>query len=402
MLDNKSIYFPAVSVGSFLNTLKDNQLHPLANQSFRFYNKNENPIFYYPNILISAGHNFKKDSATDLNYNVADTCVLGDSGGFQIATGVLDRKVDEVRGDIFNWLENNSTYALNIDTPLYDIDSVNDPRFNERIKMTVENFTYFYTHKKHQTKFLNVLQGKNEKLLEAWYSQIKEFDFEGGWAIGGVRDHIYLILQSFFFLWYKGEIEKYNNKNALIHILGFSKLSSLHYILYLQKKLNLLGYDIKISFDSSYPFITAGYGHYFVFNKKTGMTNMSMSNTIIKNKEHINLETELPCSCPICKNVTFKDIWKGSSDTGFASEAYSIIGVHNFYKFLDHKKHMENILNTECISIYKSIFNENDFKVFNFIDRAFEADNSFEYVVNNKIQLVKLLEEQDLVKKSLF
>ena len=54
-INNKTIYFPSISVGAQKEGLKKDFKH-LNGKSFRFYNKDT--IYHYPYLLISAGHNY--------------------------------------------------------------------------------------------------------------------------------------------------------------------------------------------------------------------------------------------------------------------------------------------------------------------------------------------------------
>jgi len=400
MLNNLSIYFPAMSVGTQLTCMEKNYAHIKSKKSFRFYEKDS--LFYHPYLLISAGHNFKKNTMDALKYDLNTTLVLGDSGGYQIGSEKLVL-TDELRNNLFNWLENNTNYAINLDIPPYGAYSNRKKGiFEDNTSVSVKNFEFFKKNASGKTKYLNVLHGRGRKDLDYWYERVKDFNFEGGWSIGSVFGNIYFILLSFFYLWEKGEIEKCSNLNALIHILGFSRNASLYIILYLQEKLNEKDINVKISYDSSSPFMLAAYGKYTMFSKKDGSSPISFSNSIIKNKESINLDLNLFCKCPVCKDMKLQDLFSFSTETGYKTEFYYYLSMHNFYAFLDYKEKMENLLLTANTSIYESLFTQKDFALFRIIDQAFNEKNSSEFIEKNKIQIATLTDDESIVMKSFF
>src|SRR5262249_24634658 len=135
--------------------------------------------------------------------------VMGDSGGYQVATGALkdtngwaalSRKTDiiarlwrdsDVKARILNWLDAHCDYAMTLDMPLW----VKLPRYKASpyhhcslgllTELTVENLRYISDRRGvvGNCKFLNVIQGNNETEEQHWYQKVRDFDFEG-WAFG--------------------------------------------------------------------------------------------------------------------------------------------------------------------------------------------------------------------------
>lgn len=401
MLDNKTIYFPAMSAGTQISALEKDIKHFKNEKSYRTYD--DNSFFDYPYILISAGHNYKKNTAKIINYDLTkkDNILLGDSGGYQVATGVTPF-TEKFRDDIFYWLENNTNYALNLDIPTWNLKSHETDEFKKRVLLSKKNFEYFMEHKSGSTKYMNVLQGRTLNELERWYDVIKDFYFEGGWGIGGSSPNLFLLFQSFFFLYEKGEFHKHAGKKALIHILGYSKIKNLYIILYLQQKLNELGIDIQITYDSSTPFLQAAYGRYVAFIRKEGVNYMSFLNSVIKEKQFINLDELLPCKCPLCIDITYKDIFQFTTETGFSSEFYYLLGNHNLYHFIQHKIVLERLLSLGNKDILATVFNVEDMRIFNFIDECFNVEKPTEYINRNRILLSKFFDELSISKKTFF
>lgn len=398
MINNKSIYFPAISWNSHLKMMT-NYEHIKTGKNFDFWNTGYK-IFYHPYLLVSAGILFKTepDLSKIMNFDTSKGILLGDSGGFQLANNIIKYTEENIHL-ILKWLEKNTNYALNIDFPTYLSSKYkcNQELFKKNLNISCKNFRYFKENGTGTTKFLNVLHGRDLKSLNTWYDAVKDFDFDGGWAVGGTSVNLYFVLQSFFYLYEKGEIEKLNGKNSLIHFLGYSKYKTQPYIFYLQDKLNRMNLDIRISYDSSTFWKTAGFGHYYLYNKRTGPSLMKLSNNIVYKNSKINKEIELPCSCPICNGITYQDLINLNGDREIFSEyIYMYMAIHNLYLNFDYKKVMENVILSDNEEIIDSVFNTQDKVIFNIIDKAFEAKSPFNYIQQSK----KLITNSELKDKN--
>lgn len=408
-MNNKSVYIPAHS-GRYQNsTFLHDRKHLLnTDKSLRYYNSDG--IYYYPYILVSAGPWYKKKNyANEIGIDLKKTLMLGDSGGYQLATGVL-KYTPSVVEEIFNWLENNTNYAINLDLPMYinsDVKLIENKENKEyKIKISKENFDYFYKNQSGKTKYLNVLHGRTLEDLDLWYDAVKEYDFPGGWAIGGAAINNFYILQSFFYLYEKGRLHEFKDTKALLHILGFSRLQSLYVPLYLQKKLNEKDVNIKITFDSSAPTQLAIRGQYIFdlpgrrqllnFNKKTGI---------------IDKDIKLPCNCPVCKGVSYKSfcdhcIEEVNNEFTYKNDFYCILSLHNTYKYLEYVSKIDTILNTGSTEHYRDLFNEHQLTTIDIINKAFEAESPLKFILEHEDYLKKgkqgLDEEAEITKHTLF
>jgi len=411
-----SSYLPAFSA-SALNSLTKNEIHP-SGKTYQIYK--EDGIFNYNKFLFSSGHILKslpklKDNLEiDLNSNL----VLGDSGGFQIATEKLKYN-DEVRKTIFNWLEYNTNYAMNLDLPPY-VSSNNKKRgnnyFDNQLKQSVDNFKFFESNQSGATKFLNILHGRTKEDLEKWYSSVKDFNFSGGWSIGSVSVNIFYILQSFFYLYDMGEFDKINNRNTLIHILGFSKINKILFVSYLQKKLREYNYDINITFDSSTFAFTASFGNYYFDLVVEGTKRIVFSNT----RNYDNIDEYFPCDCPICKNMKIKDILGNREEgKGFSSSQYAFISFHNLYRTLCYKEFLDRSLGlldmSEIDNMIETGKEENNneeenkrkdisfldtktLRIFQIIDKAFKLKGkSFDFIQNSYIEITSSFNKQKVL-----
>jgi hypothetical protein len=209
--------------------------------------------------------------------------VVGDSGGYQIATGklkelkgwakqvndpqALERRWLEnisIRDRILRWLDRYSDYAMTLDMPLFILKEKKSPFRNlsadQLIELSYENLRYFADNRGKATgakaKFLNVLQDAGDGSGEAWYKRVKDFDFEG-WAFGGdTKKGIEPLLK-----WVRRLLDdgKIHSKTEWLPVLMMSPPINSVLLTALQKRLReILGNTITVSYDSSSPFQTSG------------------------------------------------------------------------------------------------------------------------------------------------
>jgi len=95
-------------------------------------------LFYYPTALYSSGHSYWDPAQSDIQEAMVQkrdknaTVIVGDSGGYQIATGVLKwpwqkkdnqtsqdwmKDKDAIRMKILRWLEHSCDYSMVLDVP---------------------------------------------------------------------------------------------------------------------------------------------------------------------------------------------------------------------------------------------------------------------------------------------
>jgi len=398
----KAIYLPAYTFTG-LATLKKNLKKYNSDKSFRFYNENDNPVFLNDGLLISAGAFYKDMTMKDsLGIDLNKSILLGDSGGYQIATGVIDPKSDYLE-NIFNWLENNTNYAINIDIPLHAFKQGVDITIEEKLNISNKNFTYFEKNQTGKTKYLNVQHGKNIKELDMWFDQVSsKHNFDGGWCIGSIMfGEQFYALQSLFYLILKGRIIKNNPNMQVIHFLGSSSTNNMITWEYLQKKLNEYNYNYQLTYDSSTTEIAAGHGQYILFTdiEKIKYLNLSFS------YKNINKESYLPCNCPVCEGVQFKYFYDRIEKESFSTLTYAHLGFHNLYQMLDYKNKIIRILNTDDKNLYLDIFGKKIVYIFNVIDLMFENINNYNWFLGEKTKIIsekKMNYDINLNKKRLF
>ena len=252
---SKFIYFPSFSAGAMGSSLAKNV--KLKNDlSIRFYSEEFPERYRHTDILITAGHHFKKDDYRNDLGLTDKNLVMGDSGGYQIASGAIKWDIS-IRDKIFKWLEHNSDIALNLDIPpkiKYE------GMYEECLQISKDNFKYFADNQSGKTDFLNVVQGTNDLEYVNWYNEMKDYPFQG-WAVGGGGRNVFAFMSGVMSLLQGGEHLKDTNK--YFHILGISKVKDFLMLNQLQKSLNEVDSNIVVTTDSSSPDRAVVFGSYY-------------------------------------------------------------------------------------------------------------------------------------------
>jgi hypothetical protein len=104
------------------------------------------------------------------------------------------------------------------------------------------------------TRFLNVLQGRNEAESRFWFDAVKHYPFEG-WAFAGAhQDHFSLLVRRLLDMRDAGILKKC----GWLHVLGVSTLPIGSLLTAVQRAVReFINPDFQISFDSASPFKSA-------------------------------------------------------------------------------------------------------------------------------------------------
>jgi tRNA-guanine family transglycosylase len=394
---NETLFFPAISIATHTQLLKEDW--KIKNKSPRFYLnslKETKQLFRHPYILTSAGHNYKKmdfmksigieDLSTDVNQ------VFGDSGGFQIATKTISGD-DETIDKIYSWLEKNSTLAPIIDIPPWSDStdsSITKADVDVALKRTKYNIEKLLKREKSNVTWLNVTQSKKYEDRLRWYNEVKEYNLDG-WALGSmtISRNFYVMLAAMATLIDSKEIE--NTKTCKhIHFFGITATRYMPVIIYIKHKLNKLGYKINVSFDSSYATQNGGWGKYLLFPSSTGFCSYHLSNKFIGKFKDV----ELPCSCPVCKDIRLKDVLNEKSLTSEGqSYFYNVVQSHNVYVLTEYVRVLQSLIYTDYHDLMNTSFKSSQMKVFKIIDGMFErTDNrtANKYLEDNVQLLTKI------------
>ena len=370
MSKKRSMYIPSFTVGPLGNALEKNEKLP-DNSTLRFWDESFEPEYQHKAMLLTAGHKYKDmDYSKKFNFP-EDMNIFGDSGGYQIATGVL-KFDDKLVEEIFNWLEENSTIAMNLDIP---------PRmkmkgkFDECLELSYKNYKYFEKNQTGKTKFLNILHGDGDlKSYQKWYNKVKGMDFQG-WAIGG-NSNWKLIVMTLAVL--ANDKEHLNLRNEFFHILGRSRVSDIFLICRIQKIINDFNSNMTITTDSSTPSLSTAFGNYFYgFDLNNDAFKMLTFPRSSGNSKNANAPLEVSnCDC-LNTNAYTNRLFRNYSPTemgSFKSEHYAAMAVQNFTIFLDAFKFSEKLANSDDYFI-REILGPKRFKLVKIIDAILTDEN---------------------------
>lgn len=369
MTNKQFIYFPSFSAGNVSHAMAKG-LKFRNELEMRFYSKTFPEKYQHPFFLVTAGHFYKKPMfAEEWGFKQDNhTLLLGDSGGFQIASGAIKWNPN-LPNLILNWLEHNSHIAMNLDIPprlQYD------NKFEECLTLSKKNFEFFDNNRLGKTKFLNVLQGNDDRSYSKWYNEVKGFEFDG-WGIGGCGGSLYRFMSGIMAL-FQGK-EHYNINRKYLHILGTSKVIDFFILSQIQKSLNDIGSTMQVTTDSSTPSRAVVYGLYYhdVNLKDASFNSLHIPKERAENNKSVTKNTANSISSQeslLPNLIPFDDLLEGGYTyedlRDWTIEGYAAVVLHNFMFFKDvmhkinsyvegHPYFLEQVLNADNFMLLKSV-----------------------------------------------
>jgi len=366
---SKFIYFPSFSAGEYGDKLKKD-FRFRNGMTCRFYSDEMEEKYRHPQVLITAGAHFKQDGYRDKLGLTKDNLVMGDSGGYQIASGAMKWDIKH-RDRIFKWLEENTDIAMNLDIP---------PRlkyqgkYGECLEISKENFKYFSDNQTGATRFMNVIQGDDEHTYMNWYNEVKDFDFLG-WGIGGCGGSLYRFMSGVLAL-INGK-EHLKDSTKVIHILGTSKIRDFLMLKQLSKSIGEVGSKAIVTTDSSSPDRAVVFGTFYTgFSIKRG----TFESVNFPNEKHqgdiIQEFNELPNKTwprltdfddKIAETVDWSDVVNWNPDCTIGMR------MHNFYLFKDAIQQVEHYIDGHDY-ILEQVVDKDTYKVLKSIDEMVKSD----------------------------
>jgi hypothetical protein len=287
MFDGYATYLPAVgqSYCEYVVCTNDRRKPSSVRQADLNFLNARSRLWTYRWCLASAGHLAYATKTNAISQrNPESSWVLGDSGGYQVATGALRetngwaefarspdaiarlwRDSDDVKTRILNWLDVHCDYAMTLDMPLW----VKLPKYSGRpfhhcsvellTDLTVENLRFISDRRGlvGSCQFLNVIQGNDQDQEDYWYQRVRDFDFEG-WAFGTKVNwgRVAPMLKRVLIMRDDGMLE---GRKQRAHILGLSQLIWAVALTAIQRGIRQsAGSGFTVSYDSSTPFLWAG------------------------------------------------------------------------------------------------------------------------------------------------
>lgn len=190
-----AVYLPAVQPQFAQGVVQTNYTQQLpeglAVSDLNYFNPGSR-LFNLRAALYSAG-NFKNHHtippcmiSTRTRGEGQHTIVLGDSGGYQVATGKL-KITPTKREEIYQWLVRYCDAAMTLDIPVWALDRgamQGYSSFSDCLYATLDHLEAFVGMGARNHRFLNVLHGRTQEESDAWYEAVKDYGLFG-WAIGG-------------------------------------------------------------------------------------------------------------------------------------------------------------------------------------------------------------------------
>ncbi len=369
-IDNYALYLPAVpfSYIRYVVGTPESTACPILPADLNFLN-GLGCLWSYRWCLGSAGALAYANGGTAITQrDPATSWVMGDSGGFQVATGALKetkpwkayardpKRIAQLWGrsriarHLLRWLEQHCDYATTLDMPLW----VKSGRYRSSpfhycslgslTDLTVENLRYIERHRGAvgDCKFVNVIQGRDNAEEDYWYERVREFDFEG-WALGGSVNWsggLGRVLRRLLIMRDEGRL---GGRRQWLHILGNSLLSWGIALTAIQRAIQAnTGGPFTASFDSSTPFLWAGkYQTYPIPPKLTRdvstWTFSSAPFPVGYAAARAHRSRPIPPGSPLSERLTLGDL--NTKTSAFAAQTFgsfgtAALGNHNLYVFL--------------------------------------------------------------------
>lgn len=268
-----------------------------------------NKLFRISHAMTSAGQALKQTKPCIITQrDRANTIVIGDSGGFQVAGGSLIVKDDADRIKILRWLEAHANVAMTLDVPPGPLlkGGYRYTSFQECLAETVYNLKVFTKYRKnYDMRFLNVLQGNNQAQADAWYDAVKVFSFEG-WAFAGLlRHNIYQFCRRIIIMCKEGQIQQ----KEWIHVLGTNELETAVLLTAVQRAINrYINRDLRISYDTSSPFRNLAWNNVYGLPKFGSKRMVIPTHRILAGAKYLNSPVRWPWQSALGDHMTMGDV----------------------------------------------------------------------------------------------
>jgi hypothetical protein len=347
-----AVYLPAIS-GFYVTQLQKMDANPdewrcpegfeKGTQGMNFLDP-ENSYYHYPWGLYSGGHAHldpvKSDEREPMvqGRDRSKTMILGDSGGFQLATGVIkmdwsnakdpnDPARTQFCNKILTWLEHTADWSMTLDVPAFAAVGKLSERtglteFQDTLDISLLNLDYFMRNRTPgATKFLNVLSGSNEENSKTWYDAVKHFSTKSfvqeaygnedrtleGYAFAGINmKHMYSVLSRILDLREDGLLEG----KDWIHFLGTGRLNWACHLTSIQRQLRKHDNpNVTLSYDAASPFVNTAYGQTYTHNEFRAKRFGYFMDRAFDNKDMKGSTMPMPFAhSPIMSRLTVGDI----------------------------------------------------------------------------------------------
>lgn len=351
----------------------------------------EKGYYHYKWGLYSAGHAQLDTAKSDVEEAMVQkrdrskTMILGDSGGFQIATGVIKldwatvktAAGDVLREKLLRWLEHTADWSMTLDVPAFAAvgnlsKKTGLTRFEDTLDITEHNLKYFVKNRvPGATKFLNVLSGSTPENSKTWFDTVvpysipeameamgydKERTLEG-YAFAGINmKHMPSVLNRILDL---RELDALKDKDW-IHFLGIGRLDWACFLTSIQRQLRKHDNpSITVSFDAASPFVAVAYGLAYNYNSFTPKRLTYQMDKAIDRKDMKGSQLAMPWQSPIMDRLVVGDVCVlGDTDpnkngkigkTSWDTFSYCLYMSHNVYNHIHAVQEINRLADIEHI-----------------------------------------------------
>jgi|TARA_B110000858_G_scaffold30239_1_gene32829 hypothetical protein len=351
------------------------------------------------------------------------TIILGDSGGFQVAKGIIKfdwdnfftpgGKNDKIRMDILRWLEHTADWSMCLDIPSFSVNlGIGVNTVKDCMAYTAYNNEWFIKNRvPGATKFLNVIQGNDIPSADEWFDTMAPFSdkkiygdraFEG-WAMGGEHMRWWkLILHRMIKMRDGGHFDG----KDWIHFLGTSALEPAVMLTAIKRQLQKVNPNMEVSFDSASAFVSVARGLVYTENeydmmRKKPRFGFTMDKAKDNKKYAGNMDRMYADKVPgeyetfvtkspvmdcyregdiCCRGVDYE------SKTSWDSLSYVLLMAHNVYQHIEAVQEANRRTDDKDI---KSI-PENVLEFIDLTERVFASENPMDLIDKNTSLLNKL------------
>lgn len=275
-----AVFLPSIS-GFYVNTIQNPDTRVPAGfengiEGLNFLDPNDS-YFHYKWGLYSAGHAQLDITKCDVDEQMIqkrdrkNSFILGDSGGFQIITGILKcdwpkfKTDDSLRHKILDYLEHTADYSMTLDVPTLAASEPYSSRngitsFDQCLEYSKFNNDWFVKHRKYNTKFLNSMQGRTVDEARHWFDEVKDYPFEGFGFGGSTSKNLVVILK--LLIWMRDYGLMKEGEQDWLHYLGVSRVEYASYYTTIKRMLQqTVNPSLEVSYDAASAFIMATKGY---------------------------------------------------------------------------------------------------------------------------------------------
>ncbi len=328
-------------------------------QSLNFLNPRSS-LFHYGWGLYSAGHAVmdrgKIDAGADAMVQRRDrtkTRIVGDSGGYQIATGqwkidLDDRRAVDARCEhVLNWQAETADVIMALDFPPAAMaeavkrdDRSAAEEFRKCLSGTIANHEVFEANigTANRKPILNVIHGQTISQQKEWYEAVRRFNFQG-WAFP-FRQHgsVQRLLLHLVDMLHDGAL----NDCQWIHFLGLSRLRFAGALTILMRALReRVNPELILSFDASTPMLVGGKVgdayHHWRFGLRGKQTDVALEmRRVPRDFSSVGSQAPFPfISSPIARGLRMGDICinakRTKENSSWDTLSATLIAAHNTY-----------------------------------------------------------------------